>query len=138
MLKVHITHVHFYSPIPQVSAIDPSSYNMINDCIGLDFQETSQTNFVEEVATKYAGEFSPTENIGLSKMDAYFLYSKIRIKKPKLFIEIGPGESTKISLKALQANQAEGHHYKFITEPYPKQYLRELELDNFSLKVNKV
>lgn len=138
-LKLHITPVHFYSPIPQVSAIGPSSYNKINDCIGLDFQETSQTNFVEEVATKYAGEFSPTENIGLSKMDVYFLYSMIRIKKPKLFIEIGSGESTKISLKALQANQAQGYHYKFIAiEPYPKQYLRELESDNFSLKVNKV
>ena len=39
VLKVHITPVHFYSPIPQIGDIDPSSYDKINDCVGLDFQE---------------------------------------------------------------------------------------------------
>ena len=96
-------------------------YNKINDCVGLDFQETAQANFVEDVAGKYVSVFSPAEIIGLSKMDAYVLYSIIRNKKPKLFIEIGSGEFIKISLKALQANQAEGHLFKFIAvEPYPK------------------
>lgn len=139
VFKVHITPVHFYSPIPQVGSIDPSSYEKIIDCVGLDFQETSQLEFMDDAALKYAGEYKPSENIGLSLLDAYILYSMIRNKAPKLFVEIGSGESTKISLKALQANQAEGNDFKFIAvEPYPKQYLRDLESDNFSLMVNKV
>src|SRR6476660_6437000 len=80
--KVHITHVHFYSPIPQVDTIDPSSYDKIKDCVGLDFQDASQISFAEDIASKYAGEFSPSENIGLSKVDAYILYSMIRSKAP--------------------------------------------------------
>jgi hypothetical protein len=139
VLKVHITPVHFYSPIPHVGSIEPSSFSKINDCVGLDFQEVAQIRFIEDIAVKYADEFCPSENIGLSKVDAYFLYSMIRNKAPKLFIEIGSGESTKISLKALEANKADGNDFKFIAvEPYPKSYLKDLESESFTLLVKKV
>lgn len=78
-------------------------------------------------------------NTGLAKVDAFVLYSMIRGKKPKLMIEIGSGESTKISLKALNKNLEEGNDYKFIAiEPYPRGYLKDLEDNRFSLKVSKV
>lgn len=138
-LGVHITPVHFYSPIPHVDSIDPSFYGKINNCAGLDFQEGLQSSFIEDVALKYVDEFTPIENTGLSKVDAYILYSMIRHKSPKLFVEIGSGESTKISLKALQANHAEGTDFEYIAiEPYPKEYLRDIDLKNFSLMVKKV
>ena len=44
-------------------------------------------------------------------------------------IEIGAGETTKISLKALQMNKNEGNSYKFHTiEQYPRDDVKKYKM----------
>lgn len=58
----------------------------------------------------------------------------IKGKKPKVMIEIGAGDTTKISLQALRMNKNEGNSYKFYSvEPYPKGDLREIQDEDFEL-----
>ena len=49
-------------------------------------------------------------------------------------IEIGTGETTKISLKALQMNKNEGNSYKFHTiEQYPRDDVKKIQNEDFEL-----
>ena len=49
-------------------------------------------------------------------------------------IEIGAGETTKISLKALQMNKNEGNSYKFHTiEQYPRDDVKKIQNEDFEL-----
>lgn len=63
----------------------------------------------------------------------------IREKKPKVMIEIGAGDTTKISLKALQMNKNEGNFYKFYSiEPYPRDDIKKLRNEDFELIHHKL
>lgn len=138
-LKIHITPVHFYSPIPNVSEINTSIYTNVNVCPGLEFNVNDQLYTLKNLIPKYQNEYKPHPQGGLSQVDAFILYAMIRTKKPKLFIEIGSGESTKISLKALEINEKEGAQCKFkAIEPYPLRYLKEIKNVNFQLIEKKV
>ena len=49
-------------------------------------------------------------------------------------IEIGAGETTKISLKAIQMNKNEGNSYKFHTiEQYPRDDVKKIQNEDFEL-----
>ena len=51
-------------------------------------------------------------------------------------IEIGAGETTKISLKALQMNKNEGNSYKFHTiEQYPRDDVKKIQNENRSFRI---
>jgi len=138
-LKIHITPVHFYSPIPNVSELSPDIYTKENECIGLELDVESQLAFLRENCSVYIDEYTPPVNDGLSQVDAFILYALIRDKKPTTMIEIGSGDSTKISLSALGENEKEGVICQFTAiEPYPKQYLRDIENKNFKLIQKKI
>jgi len=58
----------------------------------------------------------------------------IREKKPKVMVEVGAGDTTKISLNALGMNEREGTPYKFYSiEPYPREDILALNNSNFEL-----
>jgi len=135
----HVTRAHFYSPIPTVCELKPSVYSKVNACPGLEFGALGQLGRLAVVFGKYRHEYSPRQNTGLAQVDAFALYSLIREKKPKLMIEIGCGESTKIALSALKKNEEKGFAFKLIAiEPYPKAYLREITGKSFQLIKKKV
>lgn len=138
-LNVHITPVHFYSPIPNVSELKPDIFTKVNDCVGLELDIKNQLSYMNLIFPKYLKEYFPPVNGGLSQVDAFVLYAMIRNKKPKVLIEIGSGESTKISLSALGRNADEGVvcHFTAI-EPYPKIFLKKILSKNFNLIVGKV
>lgn len=133
-LRVHITPVHYYSPIPNVSDLNPEIFTKVNDCIGLEFSVVEQLSNMKHILSEYLSEYLPPVNGGLSQIDAFVLYAMIRNKRPKIFIEIGSGESTKISLTALRKNEDEGVvcHFTAI-EPFPKKFLKEIRNNNFKL-----
>lgn len=132
--KIHITPVHFYSPIPNVGRLKSHIYSNKNDCVGLDFSIDDQLRKLKLAFPKYLGEYTPPINPGLSQVDAFVLYAMIRNKKPRVFIEIGSGESTKISLLALSKNEDEGFACQLTAiEPFPKRFLKEIENKNFKL-----
>ena len=138
-LKIHITPVHFYSPIPNVSELNPDIFTKVNDCVGLEFSVVDQLSNMKLIFPKYLSEYTPPVNLGLSQVDAFILYAMIRNKKPKVLIEIGSGESTRISLEALSRNADEGVACHFTAiEPFPKTFLKEIRNKNFELIESKV
>ena len=138
-LKLHVTPAHFYSPIPITYALESSVFNKRFECVGLDWNLDEQFRFLNEIVPKYLEEYTPENKGGLSRVDALILYAMIREEKPKLMIEVGGGESTKISLRALRKNRSAGYPFKFYSiEPYPKDKLRELDDHDFSLIEDKV
>ena len=123
-LRVHITPVHFYPPIPNIGELKQDVFTKVNDCAGIDFSVNDQLNNMKHVYSKYLSEYVPPANSGLSQVDSFILYAMLRSKKPKVLIEIGSGESTKISLTALMKNIQEGNTCQFTAiEPFPKPFL---------------
>jgi len=138
-LKIHITPVHFYSPIPNCGELKPDIFTKVNDCIGLDWNIENQLRYMKLIFPKYLSEYTPQVNSGLSQVDAFVLYSMIRNKNPKLLIEIGSGESTGISLAAMKRNDQEGVAGRLTAiEPFPKAFLRAISNKGFDLIVSKV
>jgi len=132
--SLHITPVHFYSPIPTTYELGFNVYEKIYDCTGISWNSHEQLEYLQEIFVRYKDEYTPTKNTGLSLVDAFVLYAMIREKKPKVIIEVGAGDTTLISLKALQVNRSEGHSYKFYSiEPYPREDLRYIHNQNFEL-----
>ena len=138
-LKIHLTPVHFFSPIPNVSELDEKVFNENFSCTGIDWNIKEQLNFLEHTIPEYRGEFIPTKNTGLTLVDSFILYTLIRKKKPKFMVEIGGGETTMISLQAIQKNRDEGFNCKFTCiEPYPSEKLKNIKFDQFELIEKKV
>lgn len=68
-------------------------------------------------------------NGSFETVDAEVYYGMVRILKPKIIIEIGSGNSTKLATVAVLKNQRENGEYKCnITciEPYPSDALSEI------------
>lgn len=133
-LGVHVTPVHYYSPIPDTRGLDRAVFENDFSLTGVAMNEEEQLRWLESVGGKYGEEFSPRENSGLSLADSFMLYATLRERKPEMMVEIGSGESTRISLEALQKNKEEGHPCRFYAvEPYPGDYLRGIDLSWFTL-----
>lgn len=133
-LNLHITPVDYYSPVPAVHELDPKIFAKVFDDVGLDWKLSCQLNYLKNVFPRYMNEYKPVPNSGLSLVDAFILYAMIREKKPKVMIEVGSGESTKISLKAMEINDQEGSECRFYAiEPYPPDYLSASRQKNFEL-----
>jgi len=133
-LAIHITPAHFYSPIPQTNELNPDVYKKVYDCIGIDWNLDKQLDNLSRMFPKYYEEYVPASNSGLSLVDAFVLYAMVREKKPNVMIEIGAGETTKITLQALRKNKLEGKPCKFYSiEPYPGDELRKIQDENFEL-----
>jgi hypothetical protein len=113
---VHFLPVHFYSPIPSVTDMDPAVCDYRYDDIpGV---MPNQTKVVEllEVYERFGGELKglPSErpepldffwnNPAFNSTDALGLYSMVRFLRPKRVVEIGCGYSSLMILKALAQN----------------------------------
>lgn len=137
--SLHITPAHYYSPIPLTYELDSSVFEKIYDCTGIDWNLKEQLEYLRKIFPKYYEEYAPASNSGLSLVDAFALYAMIREKKPKIMIEVGAGDTTKISLQALRMNKKEGNLCKFYSiEPYPREELRNIQEDNFELIISKL
>jgi hypothetical protein len=133
-LDLHLTVNDYYSPIPSVKDLSEDVYERPFSLIGIDMQEERQLAFLEKTLPDYAGEYSPQPNGGLSLLDAFVLYATVRARKPSLMVEIGGGDSTLITLRALAANRAEGHPGRLVcVEPYPRPMLGEIDSPDFEL-----
>ena len=137
--NLHLTPVHFYSPIPETYRLNPKVFQKIYECVGIDWNLDEQLNYLQEVFPNYYGEYIPTLNTGLSMVDSFILYSMIRKKRPKIIIEVGGGDTTSIIITALKRNRKEGYDYTFCSiDPYPPKGLREIKEDGYELLERKV
>ena len=84
--KIHIIPAHYYSPIPVVSALDPEVFKKTFDCSGLEWNIAGQLDLLKNSFPRYIHDYTPIDNPGLSKTDAFILYSLIREKQPRLMV----------------------------------------------------
>lgn len=139
LFGLHVTPAHYYSPIPITSDLKPDDFEKISEGVGIDWNETQQLGFLKTTCSRRAAEFVPQRNSGLSLADAYILHTMLREKAPRLMVEIGAGDTTKISLNALDLNRREGKPFKFHSiEPYPRPDLLRISDPDFELTPLKV
>ncbi len=121
---IHITHNHFYSPIPDTRFVKKCYFNM--DYIDIDIN--TQLQCLIELFEKYHIELKEINDkfIGNNRfdgLDAYIAYLTIRETCPIKIIEIGSGFSTLIQSKALEKNN-KGEI--ICIEPYPDMELSSI------------
>ena len=141
--KINITPANFYSNIPLINDIENSfeyrtpNLELYNSNI---FSKELICEFIDSISV-YSNEFSPPhagnkdnpkgfywENPAFSYSDAMSYYCVLRHFKPNHVLEIGSGFSTFVADEALRKN---GNGKITLIEPYPREFLRNLEtVDN--------
>jgi hypothetical protein len=129
---------HYYHPT-YANADLPEDVSQARELPGLDLHEDEQLqllasfDFQSELAGFATSFVSETEycydNDQYSFGDADALYSMIRTTKPARVFEIGSGNSTRVVVKAIRANQAEDPAYQcrhLCVEPYEMPWLERL------------
>jgi predicted O-methyltransferase YrrM len=135
----HVVPRHYYSVVPDLSELPDSVWDVPTELVGIDMALDSQLRLLESFesfADEYArlqplvNRLAPAElpfeaeNRFFGPVDAESLYCMLRTLRPKKVIEVGSGESTRVSLAALAMN---GDGAEFVAvEPYPSDALRLL------------
>jgi predicted O-methyltransferase YrrM len=131
---------HFYSPIPSLDYLnqhrDKIFKPLSKDIPGVNLREKEQLELLRSFKTYYDNQPFPHEkekdlryffqNPSYSYLDAIFLYSMIRHKKPKNIIEIGSGYSTCVILDTNDLH-FNGNINVTCIEPYPELLLSLLK-----------
>ena len=139
LFGVHVVPDHFYSPVPSVRDVDPAASTRLNPCVGLDIDAGLHLEALRELFPSYVAEYQPAANIGLSRVDSLVLYAMIRSRRPRKFMEIGAGESTRITLAAVERNAAEGFPCEVTSiDPHPPDHLRGVAAPGFRLLATRV
>jgi predicted O-methyltransferase YrrM len=134
-LGFNLTPNHYYQPIPDLSSLREDIWQKSSEMVGVDLNENRQLSLLEEFCAKYKTEFdnlySGADMLNykgrmLGPVDCEILYSMVRYFRPQRMIEIGSGDSTLISAKALLLNKKEsGISCEFnAIEPYPPKFLK--------------
>ena len=133
----NLTPNHFYWPIPDFRQLDHRNWQALSPMVGVDLRLEEQLQRLDSFVQKYREEMhfpesasdDPTEfhvnNGFFETVDAEVAYSMVRHYKPRRMIEIGGGNSTRLSAAALLRNTQEGFPGKLFTiEPFPDPVLR--------------
>jgi predicted O-methyltransferase YrrM len=138
---------HFYNPIPDINEVKQYEQSLFqfhapHTLKDIDFNENEQFHFVQNIVSVYKElPFTNTkqnntlyyfDNPNFSYSDAIFLYSMIRVAKPKRIIEIGSGFSSCVTLDTNRLFFDNSIKCTFI-EPYPS--LLEKLVSNYNHKV---
>ncbi len=134
-MGIHLTPVHFYGAIPELSKRSSEFYEKTLNLYGLNLNAHEQLAYALSIlTTSCVQEFKefPKEEVParvyqwhhslgfMDKRDAVFLYCFIRTKRPRRIIEIGGGTSTSLMAAAVRANAKEGTSTELRSiEPYP-------------------
>lgn len=110
---------NFYSPVPDVAALDRADYERVSPMHGIDLRLDAAASlltgdlapFIAEAPITAAGEFGSP--------DAEVLHAVVRWAKPRRIVEIGSGGSTEILDAACALNAAEGRPVDYaVFDPY--------------------
>lgn len=141
-LGVHVTPIHFYSPIPDTSRLSPALWDAPDAHVpGLDFRPDEQLRLLADFRKEYSEEYKrlyqqPLNSQGFTihnkvfgPVDAELLYCMVRSLRPRRIIEVGGGQSSIVIDLALQANadQDPEHSCTFeVIDPFPPPILSRL------------
>ncbi|ADE13109.1 class I SAM-dependent methyltransferase [Sideroxydans lithotrophicus] len=131
---------HYYEPMYNYKKYLQHSLRDERNLPGIDHNEAGQISWLKKF--DYADELqrlpsAPTvdrsyyyNNPNFAEGDAEYLYSLIRLCKPKRIIEIGSGFSTLMARAAIEQNRNEDSGYQCLhqcIEPYEMQWLDKVE-----------
>lgn len=136
-MGIHAVPNHFYEPVPDSRGIPPEFWQRPSELVGIEMNEPAQAALLALFCQQYKSEFDqfrntpssiPGEfsvvNTSFGPVDAEILYCMVRHVQPKKMIEIGSGNSTLVSAKALLKNAEAGKHAELIAiEPFPNPKL---------------
>jgi predicted O-methyltransferase YrrM len=108
-LNFRFYFVHFqsyYWPIPDRRSLTDSLWARHSDLPGVDMNAAGQLRLLDEFRANYATEYGAIDR-GFGEVDAQVLYCMLRTYKPARMIEIGSGNSTRLSAAALLKNASE-------------------------------
>lgn len=135
----HITPVGFYQPVPDVGTLPETLWTGASAMVGVDMRDQAQVDWLAEQVSAWRAELDtlpldgrgdPKEfhihNASFASVDAEVYWCMLRSLKPRRVVEIGSGNSTKLAVKALLRNEAEGAPPCTFTaiEPYPPAYVK--------------
>jgi hypothetical protein len=134
----------FYSPFPDPEMIDIQRLREKRLLPGIDIDTAKALALLEDISrfAEEMGQFprNPADqSIAWSRtypsFDTATLYGMIRHLKPRHYIEVGCGWSSRVSSAALLQNRNEGVACEALyIEPYPPPHLKEVELPGKFLK----
>jgi predicted O-methyltransferase YrrM len=103
---LHVTRVHYYSPIPDTRELSDVVWARESELPGLELNIGMQLEFLANVFPKFRDEYvaSAQDKVALTAMDALILYCMVRHFRPKLVVEVGSGESTSVLSLATTRN----------------------------------
>lgn len=123
---------HFYSPLPDVAAMDAASLAAPSPMTGLAMDLETQFGWIEDVLAPHIAEFHGAlagadpvtrfrlDNPTFGPVDADLLYAVIRAQRPRRVVELGSGSSSHVLDMAVRRNHADGLATEYaILDPYP-------------------
>ncbi len=136
-MGIHAVPNHFYEPVPDCRDIPAEFWQRPSELVGIEMNEQAQAALLALFCEQYKSEFDqfrstppslPGEfslaNTSFGPVDAEILYCMVRYFKPQRVIEIGSGNSTLVSAKALLKNAEMGKRPELTAiEPFPNPKL---------------
>jgi hypothetical protein len=149
----HILPVHYESPVPSSSELNPTLWQQPSKMVGIDMKDSEQLRLLETLKARFKAEYDAFSRSGSSgdngfhlnngwfeKVDAEILYSLVRHTRPSRIIEIGSGITTVLSAAAIRKNQEEDSSYACsftCVEPSPVRLKMEALPSSFRAITNR-
>jgi len=139
-LGIHVTPNYFESPIPNTRCLTEETWRKRTSLTGIDMREEEQVKLLEEFERTYKAEYERFPRSRTARSDEYYidngffeavdgetLYCMVRHFKPKRVYEVGSGNSTLVTARALIENQKnDGPLGRLIAfEPSPDKNLQK-------------
>ena len=139
-IGLHITPNHFESPIPDTRSLKQETWQKRSSLSGINMREAEQIELLETFVHSYKEDYGRfprskaahaheyyVNNGFFEAVDGEILYCMIRHFKPKRVYEVGCGNSTLLTARALIDNQKNGDPPGQLVafEPSPNKNLRE-------------
>ena len=139
-LGFYVIPNHFYYPIPDTRNLKNSLWSNHSELIGINMNREKQLELLSIFESNFKPEYEqfstnkttvPHEyylsNAIFKSIDTETLYCIVRYFKPSNIYEIGSGNTTYLSAKALVKNMAQDSQYQcqlIAIDPYPNEILR--------------
>jgi predicted O-methyltransferase YrrM len=128
----------FYSPIPDLDALPPGTFERRSELPGIAWDLDRQLAFVRETLGPAMREFDPpvapngnrwqyAPNLSYTTADAKALYAMVRSAKPSRIVELGSGHSTLVTAQAVRENASDGTVAALeVYDPFPSVVSEQL------------
>lgn len=119
-LGYDVVRRNYYSPIPNVRDLPADVFSQPKNMYGVDIDTVAMLGALETTWAEAINEIPEGLGGGMfGAVDAEVLYATIRTEKPGRVLELGSGQSTRVTAAAIERNRAEGHETVFVSsDPY--------------------